>query len=129
MSAVGAATADVGVRTWREAFRRDPELYGMAILVTGVLGTFGYYFGRNSTAVTARGAGQRINVARRGEPWAAKGVENTDKNSYKYMYHPRGDFRNAPKRAPGALNSVIVPGVTLPKEVHEKLNKYGKDNY
>jgi hypothetical protein len=47
----------------------------------------------------------------------------------RYKYHPGGDPRNAPKEAPSALHSVIVPNVNLPKELHEKYNKWGKDGY
>ena len=34
---------------------------------------------------------------------------------FKYKYHPGGDPKKAPKEAPSALNTVIVPNVTLPK--------------
>lgn len=49
-------------------------------------------------------------------PWqvgSAKGKEADD--HFKYQYHPGGDKNKAPKDAPSALNSVIVPNVTLPK--------------
>lgn len=49
-------------------------------------------------------------------PWqvgSAKGNEAED--HFKYQYHPGGDKNKAPKDAPSALNSVIVPNVTLPK--------------
>lgn len=35
--------------------------------------------------------------------------------SGKYQYHPDGNPANAPKDAPSALHSVIVPNVSLPK--------------
>ena len=47
----------------------------------------------------------------------------------KYKYHPGGDPSAEPKDAPSALNVVVVPNVTLPKELHEKYNKWGKDGY
>lgn len=47
----------------------------------------------------------------------------------KYKYHPGGDVNAEPKDAPSALNSVVVPNVTLPRELHDKYNKYGKDGY
>ena len=58
-------------------------------------------------------------------PW------QTDGNSedFKYQYHPGGDKSKAPKDAPSALNSVIVPKVNLPKEMHDRYNKWGKDGY
>ena len=34
---------------------------------------------------------------------------------FKYQYHPGGDPNKAPKNAPSALHSVIVPNVNLPK--------------
>jgi|SRR6478609_896792 hypothetical protein len=50
-------------------------------------------------------------------------------SSGKYQYHPGGDPNAAPKDAPSALNVVVVPNVTLPAELHEKYNKWGKDGY
>ncbi|PKS09530.1 hypothetical protein jhhlp_004147 [Lomentospora prolificans] len=35
----------------------------------------------------------------------------------------------AVKDAPSALNSVVIPSLTLPKDVHDRLNKWGKDGY
>ncbi|KAG7134905.1 hypothetical protein HYQ45_007262 [Verticillium longisporum] len=34
-----------------------------------------------------------------------------------------------PRDAPSAVNTVVVPNVTLPAELHEKYNKWGKDGY
>ncbi|KAI4175094.1 MAG: hypothetical protein LQ343_001855 [Gyalolechia ehrenbergii] len=48
---------------------------------------------------------------------------------FKYQYHPGGDPNKAPKKAPSALNSVIIPNVTLPKSWHDQFNKWGKDEY
>lgn len=47
----------------------------------------------------------------------------------KYKYHPGRDPSREPKAAPYALNVVIVPDVTLPKEIHDKYNKWGKEGY
>ncbi|KEZ39360.1 hypothetical protein SAPIO_CDS10055 [Scedosporium apiospermum] len=33
------------------------------------------------------------------------------------------------KEAPSALNAVVLPSVTLPKDVHDRLNKWGKEGY
>lgn len=84
--------------------------------MTATFGLVGFYFGRNPTSKTRMGE-EKINIPPNSAPWAAKDgeVENSDGNNYKYMYHPDGDYRNAPKKAPGALNSVIVPNVNLPK--------------
>lgn len=49
-------------------------------------------------------------------PWqseASKGDKARDK--FKYKYHPGGDPTKPAKEAPSALNSVVVPNVTLPK--------------
>lgn len=47
----------------------------------------------------------------------------------KYKYHPGGDPGNEPRDAPSALNVVVVPNVTLSRELHDKYNKWGKDGY
>ena len=50
-------------------------------------------------------------------PWqtsSAKGKAKQDEH-FKYQYHPGGDPKKAPKDAPSALHSVIVPNVTLTK--------------
>ena len=49
-------------------------------------------------------------------PWqtsSSKG-DKADEH-FKYQYHPGGDKNKAPKDAPSALHSVIVPNVTLTK--------------
>ncbi|KAF2275725.1 uncharacterized protein EI97DRAFT_434136 [Westerdykella ornata] len=55
---------------------------------------------------------------------------------YRFVQAPTGSDSSArPGIAQGvkehtsALNTVIVPNVTLPKELHEKYNKFGKDEY
>jgi hypothetical protein len=45
-------------------------------------------------------------------PWQ---VDSDGKEDFKYQYHPRGDRSAAPKNAPSALNTVIIPNVNLPK--------------
>lgn len=50
-------------------------------------------------------------------PWqtsSAKGDQGGSEH-FKYQYHPGGDKNKAPKDAPSALHSVIIPNVTLPK--------------
>ena len=57
-----------------------------------------------------------VSMAEGTMPWqtsSSKGDE-TDEH-FKYQYHPGGDRSKAPKDAPSALHSVIVPNVTLPK--------------
>lgn len=49
-------------------------------------------------------------------PWQS-GASKGDKarENIKYKYHPGGDPTKPTKDAPSALNSVVVPNVTLPK--------------
>lgn len=42
------------------------------------------------------------------EPWKTSGEA-------KYQYYPGGDSTQAPRDAPSALNTVIIPNVNLPK--------------
>ena len=50
-------------------------------------------------------------------PWQTENAKHDAKHDehFKYQYHPGGDPNKAPKDAPSALHSVIVPNVTLPK--------------
>lgn len=75
--------------------------------------------GRSPTTSTSENT---VGVAKDGMPWEG----NTQG---KYQYYPGGDPRNPPKDAPSALNTVVVPNVTLPRELHDKFNKWGKDGY
>jgi hypothetical protein len=45
-------------------------------------------------------------------PWHG---ESTDGKVYKYQYHPHGDKNQPLRAAPSAMNTVIVPNVTLPE--------------
>ncbi|GAO16052.1 hypothetical protein UVI_02053970 [Ustilaginoidea virens] len=81
------------------------------------LGGAGFYFGRSPTKSTSESP-----VAISGMPWEADALG-------KYKYHPGGDPKADPKDAPSALNVVVVPNVTLPRELHDKYNKWGKDGY
>lgn len=48
-------------------------------------------------------------------PWQVEGQGKSASEHFKYQYHPGGDPKAAPKNAPSALHSVIVPNVNLPK--------------
>ena len=50
-------------------------------------------------------------------PWQTSSAKGEAKQNehFKYQYHPGGDPKKAPKDAPSALHSVIVPNVTLTK--------------
>ncbi|CAH0040139.1 unnamed protein product [Clonostachys rosea] len=99
--------------------RRNPETLVLGGVMVAALAGAGFYFGRTPTSSTSESP---VGIAKGGMPWET----NT---SGKYQYHPGGDASQAPKDAPSALNSVIVPNVTLPAELHEKFNKFGKDGY
>lgn len=73
--------------------------------------------GRNPTNSTSETA---VHIAKDGMPWESEGAG-------KYKYYPGNDSRSEPRDAPSALNAVIIPNVTLPKDVHDKFNKYGRD--
>ena len=75
--------------------------------------------GRSPTTSTSENP---VTIAKGGMPWEAG-------TAGKYQYHPGGDPSKAPRDAPSALNVVVVPDVTLPRELHDKYNKWGKDGY
>lgn len=77
--------------------------------MTGVFGLAGWYFGGKPTSATSE---TNVRVSRDAMPW---NVDGTDEKEYKYQYHPHGDKSQPLKNAPSALNTVIVPNVTLPK--------------
>ncbi|KAI5843280.1 hypothetical protein BZA05DRAFT_185887 [Tricharina praecox] len=108
-----------GSAALKQGAKRDPELYVLAAVMSGIFGVAGYYFGSKPTSATSEDTA--IKVANM--PWQGSS------QSGKYQYHPDGNPANAPKDAPSALHSVIVPNVSLPKELHERFNKYGKDGY
>ncbi|KAI0008650.1 hypothetical protein F4779DRAFT_618416 [Xylariaceae sp. FL0662B] len=104
----------------KEESKRNPELYILGGVMLLALGGAGYYFGRSPTKSTSE---QTVGMASAGMPWETGATEG------KYRYHPGGDPNAAPKDAPSAINVVIVPDVTLPKRLHDKYNKWGKDGY
>ncbi|KAI9812250.1 MAG: hypothetical protein M1826_002921 [Phylliscum demangeonii] len=94
----------------RKGARRDPELYVLAAVMSTVLGLAGWHFGRKPTAASSE---LSVGMAKNTMPWDSDAKDKKD--PYKYQYHPGGDQTKAPKKAPSALHSVIVPNVTLPK--------------
>ncbi|KAL8744613.1 MAG: hypothetical protein Q9190_003162 [Brigantiaea leucoxantha] len=65
-------------------------------------------------------------------PWQVEGNATGKKGAdehFKYQYHPGGDKSKAPREAPSALRSTIIPNVTLTKEQHDFLNKWGKEDW
>ena len=57
-----------------------------------------------------------VSMAEGTMPWQTESAKGKDADEhFKYQYHPGGDASKAPKDAPSALHSVIVPNVNLPK--------------
>ncbi|KAF2452442.1 hypothetical protein BDY21DRAFT_388604 [Lineolata rhizophorae] len=101
----------------RQGARRDPELYVLFAVMAGVFTLAGWHFSRSPTSSTDEKAVTKITDS---EPWKTG-------SSGKYQYHPGGDPSKGVKDAPSPLNEVVIPNVTLPKHLHDKWNKYGKD--
>ncbi|KAH7381666.1 hypothetical protein BKA66DRAFT_512533 [Pyrenochaeta sp. MPI-SDFR-AT-0127] len=98
--------------------KRDPELYVLLAIMSGVFGLAGWHFSRSPTSASSERA---VAKASDSEPWKQGGTSP-------YQYHPGGDT-SVKKDAPSALNVVVIPNVTLPKELHDTYNKWGKDGY
>ncbi|KAJ9155749.1 hypothetical protein NKR23_g1640 [Pleurostoma richardsiae] len=98
--------------------KRNPELMILGAVMVAALGGAGYYFGRSPTSSTSEQG-----VPQAGMPW------ETGSGEGKYKYYPGGDTSATPKDAPSAVNVVVVPDVNLPKHLHEKYNKWGKEGY
>ncbi|KIX07257.1 uncharacterized protein Z518_01910 [Rhinocladiella mackenziei CBS 650.93] len=110
----------------KKGARRDPELYILLGIMSGAFGLAGFYFGRKPTSATSEA---EVSVANSSMPWEVDHDHEDQTKHFKYQYHPKGDRSQTPRNAPSALNTVIVPNVTLPKDVHDKLNKWGKEGY
>ena len=80
--------------------------------MTGAFGMAGYFFGRKPTAASSEAS---VSMAEGTMPWQTTSKSDESNSNFKYKYHPGGDKNKAPKDAPSALHSVIVPNVTLPK--------------
>ncbi|KAK2743416.1 hypothetical protein FQN57_004881 [Myotisia sp. PD_48] len=103
--------------------QRDPELYVLLGVMAGAFGLVGWYLGSSPTTITSE---SNIRIGEASMPWQVDEKES-EKGFYKYKYHPHGDSNKPLKDAPGALNEVVIPNVTLPKDLHDRFNKYGKD--
>ncbi|KIV82953.1 hypothetical protein PV11_05015 [Exophiala sideris] len=122
-SAVEAGAKD---NSLQKAPRRDPELYILGAVMCGAFALAGFYFGRKPTSAVSEA---EVSVANSSMPWQVDHDHEDESKHFKYQYHPKGDTSQAPKNAPSALNVVVVPNVTLPKDIHDKLNKWGKEGY
>lgn len=108
--------------TLDKAPKRDPELYVLLGVMSGAFLIAGWYFGRKPTSVTSE---SNVRIGESAMPWE----RDDDGKIYKYQYHPHGDKSQPLRNAPSALNTVIVPNVTLPVDLHERFNKYGKEEW
>ncbi|OQE16831.1 hypothetical protein PENFLA_c026G03514 [Penicillium flavigenum] len=106
-----------------KAGKRDPELYVLLGVMSGAFLIAGWYFGRKPTSVNSE---SNVRIGESAMPWHG---ESADGKVYKYQYHPHGDKSQPLRAAPSAMNTVIVPNVTLPEDLHEKFNKYGKEEW
>ncbi|KAI0118216.1 hypothetical protein GGR51DRAFT_554709 [Nemania sp. FL0031] len=100
--------------------KRNPEVMILGGVMILALGGAGLYFGRSPTHSTSEST---VSIAKAGMPWETGAAEG------KYRYHPGGDGSAEPKDAPSAVNVVVIPNVDLPKRLHDKYNKWGKDGY
>lgn len=83
--------------------------------MSGAFGLAGFYFGRKPTSSSSEAD---VSVANSSMPWEVDHEHEDETKHFKYQYHPKGDRSSSPKNAPSALNTVIVPNVTLPKVRH-----------
>lgn len=67
------------------------------------------YFGRKPTSVNSE---SNVRIAQSSMPWQ---TDSEDAKPSKYSYHPHGDKSQPLRAAPSAMNTVIVPNVTLPE--------------
>jgi len=81
-------------------------------IMSGAFGLAGFYFGRKPTTATSEA---EVSVAESSMPWQVDHDHEDHSKHFKYQYHPKGDTSQMPRNAPSALNTVIIPNVTLPK--------------
>ncbi|EON67711.1 hypothetical protein W97_06854 [Coniosporium apollinis CBS 100218] len=110
---------EAGQKVLKSAGKKDPELIVLFTIMSGAFALVGWHFSRSPTSSSSENPVAKVVGS---EPWKTGG-------SGKYEYHPGGDANQPKKEAPSALNTVIIPNVNLPKELHEKYNKYGKEGY
>ncbi|KAK4164184.1 hypothetical protein QBC43DRAFT_237666 [Cladorrhinum sp. PSN259] len=109
-----------GEQALKSESKKNPEIVVLAGVMACALGGAGLYFGRSPTKSTSEST---VSMAQNSMPWESGSTQG------KYQYFPGGDSSAAPKDAPSAVNVVVVPNVNLPKNLHEKYNKWGKEGY
>ncbi|KAF1810130.1 hypothetical protein P152DRAFT_440784 [Eremomyces bilateralis CBS 781.70] len=115
--ATAASEREHSKTAMKKEAKLDPELYILAAVMVGAGGLAGWYF---STNLTSGSSESPVGKKEGSEPWKT----GTDG---KYQYYPGGDASKGARDAPSAVNESIIPNVTLPKSLHDKYNKYGKD--
>lgn len=89
--------------------------------MSGAFTLAGWHFSRNPTSSSSENA---VSKVQNSEPW-----KEGSEHGAAYQYHPGGDTKRERRDAPSALNEVIIPNVNLPKSLHDKYNKWGKEGY
>ncbi|KAH6693243.1 hypothetical protein EV126DRAFT_429537 [Verticillium dahliae] len=94
---------DQGKQQITQDSKRNPETFILGGVMVFALAGAGFYFGSSPTKSTSE-----THVVKAGSPWETGSKEGA------YRYHPGGDTSNEPRDAPSAVNTVVVPNVTLP---------------
>ncbi|KAK4247796.1 hypothetical protein C7999DRAFT_14216 [Corynascus novoguineensis] len=109
-----------GEEALKSESKKNPEIMILGGVVVAALTGAGFYFGRSPTQSTSENP---VPLAKNSMPW------ETDSTHGKYQYYPGADANAPPKDAPSAVNVVVIPDVELPKRLHDKYNKWGKEGY
>lgn len=117
-------TKSAGSTALKREAKKNPELYLLLCVMGGAAILAGYNLSSRPTSATSQ---EKVEIAPNSMPWQ-RGHEDSERVS-KYKYHPGGNKKAEPMDAPSALNSVIIGPVTMPKRLHDKFNKYGKDDW
>jgi hypothetical protein len=97
----------------------------LAAVMSGAFGLAGFYFGRKPTSATSEA---EISVANSSMPWQVDHDHDDHSKHFKYQYHPKGDRSQTPRNAPSALNTVVIPNVTLPKVGSLDISTTGRED-
>ncbi|KAK4232357.1 hypothetical protein QBC38DRAFT_463904 [Podospora fimiseda] len=115
-----SAEQSAGEAALKSESKKNPEILVLGGVMACALAGAGLYFGRSPTKSTSENT---VPIAQNSMPWESGSTHG------KYQYYPGGDSSAAPKDAPSAVNVVVVPNVNLPKHLHDKYNKWGKEGY
>ncbi|KAI9751463.1 MAG: hypothetical protein M1815_001121 [Lichina confinis] len=118
-------TKSAGSTALKREAKKNPELY-VGALNLGALDA-DKREARLTIRPTSTTSQEKVEIAPNSMPWQ-RGHEDSEQVS-KYKYHPGGNKKAAPMDAPSALNSVVIGPITMPKRLHDRFNKYGKDDW